>query len=160
MRSPIDTAKPYLDNTQLQFTAGPPSTAHSHLDSLSLTYYSGGTVLLPDSGLDTYTHGTSFDFFDGTSAHNAVVVDGTNQGAGPVTAGLVTSGSDAGGWEYASAVASQYPGVTQKRSVLIIGPNLLLVVDSLTLDGTALVPAVVAPVSGRECDHRPASPRA
>jgi Heparinase II/III-like protein/Heparinase II/III N-terminus len=129
MRSPIDASKPYSDNTQLQFTAGPPSTAHSHLDSLALTLYAHGTVLLPDSGLDTYVAGTAFDFFHGTSAHNTIVVDGKDQGAGPVTAGLVTSGPD---WEYASAVASQYPGVTQKRSVLMIGHNALLVVDSLS----------------------------
>ena len=129
MRSPIDASKPYSDNTQLQFTGGPPSTPHSHLDSLALTYYAHGTVLLPDSGLDTYSPGTSFDFFHGTSAHNAVVVDGHDQGAGPVTAQLVTSGPD---WEYASAVAAQYPGVTQKRSVLMIGHNVLLVVDSMS----------------------------
>ena len=100
LRSPIAAGQPYADNSQLVFTSGPASTDHSHLDALSVVYYSHGSVLLPDSGLDTYAAGPTYNFFHGTSAHNTVVVDGQDQGAGKVQAQVVTAGAD---WEYASA---------------------------------------------------------
>ncbi len=132
---------------QLVFTSGPPSTDHSHLDALAVDLYSNGIDLLPDSGLDTYAAGTSFDFFHGTSAHNTVVVDGKDQGAGPVEAHLVTSGPN---WEYASGTAALYPGVTQARSVLLLGHNLLLVVDSLSSTQPPHLPAALAHLPRRQ----------
>jgi len=129
LRSRPQNGVPYADSSQLVMNAGKPSTDHAHLDALAFAYYSGGTVVLPDSGLDTYAPGTTFDYFHGTSAHNTVMIDGANQGAGPVSAGLVTSGS---GWQYASASAALTKGVTQKRSVVMLGRNLVLVIDSLT----------------------------
>lgn len=133
LRSKPQKGVPYADSAQLAMNAGKPSTDHAHLDALAFAYYSGGTVLLPDSGLDTYAAGTTFDYFHGTSAHNTVTVDGADQGPGPVNAGLVTSGND---WQYASANASLTKGVTQKRSVLMIGRNIVLVIDSLTSDAS------------------------
>lgn len=127
MRSPIGPSAPYADTSQVVLNDGSASTPHSHLDGLAITYYTDGLVLLPDSGLDTYAPGTTFDFFDGTSAHNTVLVDGKDQGSGLLEPGLVTSGST---WEYASGSAELVGGVTQKRSVLLLGRNLLLVVDS------------------------------
>ncbi|MGH8890021.1 MAG: alginate lyase family protein [Acidothermaceae bacterium] len=129
LRSKPQRGVPYVDSAQLVMNAGKPSTDHAHLDALAFIYYSGGTVLLPDSGLDTYASGTTFDYFHGTSAHNTVVIDGSDQGAGNVSAGLVTAGS---GWEYASASAGLTNGVVQKRSVVMIGRNLVLVIDALT----------------------------
>jgi hypothetical protein len=129
LRSPIDATLPYADNAQLVLNGGPVSTLHSHLDALAFTYYSYGRVLLPDSGLDTYAAGTTYDYFHGTSAHNTVLVDGVSQGPGPVAANLVTSGP---GWAYASATAKVYAGVEQERSVVMLGHDLVLVVDSAT----------------------------
>ncbi|HEV7209542.1 MAG TPA: heparinase II/III family protein, partial [Mycobacteriales bacterium] len=129
LRSALAAGLPYVDNAQLVLNDGPASTPHSHLDALAIDYYSGGRVLLPDSGLGTYNPGTAFTFFHGTSAQNAVVVDGKDQGPGKVSTGLVQAGP---GWEYASGLAQLNAGVSARRSVLMLGENLVLVADSLT----------------------------
>jgi hypothetical protein len=110
---------------------GPPQTKHAHHEALAFNYYSSGRELLVDSGLDTYSAGQAFDYFHGTSAHNTVVVDGKDQVAGPVQPGL-TAARD--GWAYQSGVASVYPGVTHRRSVLLLTRDVVLVADSISGD--------------------------
>jgi Heparinase II/III-like protein/Heparinase II/III N-terminus len=128
LRSPIDPAAKYADNTQLLMDVGPPISEHSHHEALGVDYYSHGRDLLVDSGLNTYSHGTAYDFFHGTTAHNTISVDGRDQDGGPVRAGRTMTGD---GWSYQSGMSQVYRGVTHRRSVVLLGRDLLLVVDDI-----------------------------
>jgi hypothetical protein len=128
LRSPIDASVKYSDNTQLLMDVGPPISKHSHDEALAVDYYSHGRDLLPDSGLNTYSEGAAYEFFHGTTAHNTISVDGRDQDGGPVRAGRTTTGD---GWSYQSGAAAVYRGVQHRRSVLLLGRDLLLVVDDV-----------------------------
>ncbi len=126
LRSPVDQAARYSDNSQLILDVGPQTSPHAQVEALAFDYYSHGRELITDSGLDTYVPGTAFDYFHNATAHNTVVVDGQNQGSGPVRSGLTATGPT---WAYQSGSASVYPGVTQRRAVLLLSRDLVLVVD-------------------------------
>jgi hypothetical protein len=101
---------------------------------LGLDFFSRDATLLCDSGLYTYTPGADADYFTSTRAHNTVVVDGSDQlPIGPVGRGVASVGPD---WEYASGWHELYTGVTHRRSVLLLGQDAVLVVDSLEADGS------------------------
>lgn len=129
LRSPVDPATPYVTNSQLLMDAGPVQGTHSHHEALAINYYSQGRELIVDSGLNTYARGPARDYFQSTLAHNTITVDGRDQGAGPIRAGLTTTGE---GWAYQSGVASVHSGVTHRRSVLLLAKDLVLVADSVT----------------------------
>ena len=118
--------------THIAFNVGPWRTSHSHLDVLAIDYYSGGSRLLCDSGLFTYDPGPDYTYFFGTSAHNTVFVDGSDQAtSGVVTEGLSIAGP---GWAYQSGSHGLYAGVTLRRSVLMLERDLTLVYDTLLSD--------------------------
>ena len=121
-----------LAETHVTFNVGPWRTKHSHLDVLGITCFSGGRRLLVDSGLFTYDPGEEKDYFFGTRAHNAVVVDGADQ----ATSGAIEAGRTAVGerWAYQSGWHELYPGAVHRRSVLVLERDLLLVVDALDAD--------------------------
>lgn len=124
-----DADAPYKSQTYVTFNVGPWRTNHSHRDVLGITLYASGAVMLPDSGLFTYEPGEDFDYFDGTSAHNTVVVDGLSQS----TAKKVGHGStlEGPGWAYQSGWHQLYAGVSHKRSVLLLERDLVVVIDRL-----------------------------
>ena len=129
LRSGWGTAANFETQTQATFDVGPYRTVHSHLDALSITYFSAGRELLPDSGLMTYDAGDDFDYFHGTRAHNTVVVDSTDQAAGSAVAGLTATGPL---WAYQSGSSALYAGVAHARSVVLLQQDLALVIDELT----------------------------
>lgn len=64
--------------------AGPlglkPLAAHGHADALSFVLSLAGTPIIVDPGTYTYHHEPTWrGYFKGTSAHNTVEIDGTNQ---------------------------------------------------------------------------------
>jgi hypothetical protein len=125
--------------TWLSFNVGPWRSKHCHLDALAITYASGGVALLPDSGLYEYATGTDpgIDYFSGTRAHNTVVVDGNDQSNDPsvvgnVHAGLLTTGDD---WAYESGSHGLYAGVTHTRSLVLLGQDLAVVIDTVASSG-------------------------
>jgi len=159
----------YAAQTHLLFNTGTPTNAHSHLDTLSVHLYApnpatpkdnDGVALLTDSGWFSYTN-SQRSYFESTSAHNTVVVDGLNQCSfeptgklqdptqpAPVLANcaaladgypvgrghLGSSLTDPTGKDrivYQSAEASLYPGVIHRRAVTLIGRELVLVLDRL-----------------------------
>jgi hypothetical protein len=140
MRTSFNQASPG-QSTWLSFNAGKWRNAHCHLDALAITYYSDGLALMPDGGLYEYANTATSaraavvaDYFNGTSAHNTVVVDGASQSNEPqfvdnVTEGLVVSGD---GWGYQSASHQLYAGVTHSRSVVLLGQDAAIVFDHLT----------------------------
>ena len=133
MRSPLGAPSNLAQQTFVTFDAGPYRTEHSDLDALGITMYSNGSTVLPESGLFTYTDQPDRSYFHGTRAHNTVVVDGTDQSAGAATPGI--SGGD-GGATWAKGTSALYPGVTHRRSVVVLRQGLSLVVDRLTGSAT------------------------
>jgi hypothetical protein len=126
------------DDTWISFNVGQFRSPHCHKDALAITYMSGEESLLVDSGLYLYdtvkAPNADADFFHGTSAHNTVVVDGTDQSTDStmlsnVYPGLVTSG---GTWAYQSGAHGLYAGVTHARAVVLLQQDVTLIVDSLT----------------------------
>ncbi len=135
--------------THVAMNTGPWRGNHSHLDTLAFSYFGGGTPLLVDSGLYTYDFHNdtgNYDYFNGTRAHNTVVVDGADQYPGllenrapgvdyrtnsraRVTEGLQKTGET---WTYQSGAHTLYDGVTHARSVLLLERDVALVLDTLT----------------------------
>jgi len=115
--------------TYVSFDAGAYRTDHSHLDAQSVTIYSDGVNLCPDSGLFTYVFGTDYDYFHGTRAHNTVIVDGADQLEGAAFAGAYgVSGETA----WATSWSTAHYGVDHVRTVIILEQSLLLVLDTLS----------------------------
>jgi hypothetical protein len=129
MTSKLTSPGDLANQTHLVFDVGPYRTSHSHLDALSMTYYASGRLLLPDAGLYTYQEQTrEFAYFHGTRAHNTVVVDGQDQRPGSASLGRSLTGP---GWSYQSGVHRLYPGVVHRRSVVLLGRDLAVIVDRL-----------------------------
>ncbi|HVZ35724.1 MAG TPA: heparinase II/III family protein, partial [Polyangiaceae bacterium] len=169
-------APDFTRQTHLVFNAGVPFHRHSHPDALSVHLFgpdpgapdSAGIPLLIDSGWFSYT-ADGRHYFESTSAHNTVNVDGASQCAkdalrkranpyvdaplvsceqlaqaarqggepslappGRVQLGLTSQGEHGGdSWLYASAVHGLYAGVAHRRGVLLLGREVLLVLDDL-----------------------------
>ena len=113
----------------LTFNVGPYRTTHSNLDSLAITLFGDGTDLLPGAGLDTYTPGVMRDYFHGTASHDTVIVDGRDQEIGSATAGAF---GQKDGITYQSGESSLYPGVTQRRVVMMLDQYHYLITDRIT----------------------------
>jgi hypothetical protein len=131
LRSGFGRGAQMLAQSHVAMNVGPYRTLNSHLDGLALTYYSAGRVLLPDSGLFTYVRDDDYRYFHGTAGHNTILVDGQDQAAGPVQAGLSTSGP---GWAYQSGQHSLFTGVTHRRAAVLLAKDLLLCLDALSSD--------------------------
>ena len=140
LRAAFGPTKSFDESTWMSFNAGVWRNAHCHLDALAVTYYSNGIALMPDSGLYEYDSESNpipaAEYFSGTSAHNTVVVDGTDQSNAPayvknVVGGLATTGD---GWEYQSASHQLYKDVTHARSVFLLAQDVALVLDTLSGD--------------------------
>ncbi len=167
----------FTQQTHIVFNAGVPFHRHSHPDALSVHLFGPdpgtpggpGIPLLVDSGWFSYT-AEGRHYFESTSAHNTVNVDGDNQCArdalrkranpyidaplvsceklaaaarsssepalappGEVQLGLTARGvygSDS--WLYASALHGLYSGVAHRRGLLLLGRDVLLVLDDLS----------------------------
>lgn len=128
LRAPLADAGKRTDQTMVTFDAGIYRTSHSHLDALSVTVFSAGSVVLPEAGLFTYDAGPDFDYFHGTRGHNTVLVDGVDQAADAAVPG--PSGNlPRGSW--ASGTSRLNAGVAHHRTVVVLAQDLVLVLDAL-----------------------------
>jgi hypothetical protein len=135
LRSGFGSKSDCVDQTWISFNVGNYRSAHNHFDALGITYYANGKALLPDSGL--YEYGSSSapepltTYFWGTRAHNTVVVDGADQplSAAPLVVGGAVIERD--GWLYQSGGHDLYPGVSHRRSVLLLARDVSLFLDQL-----------------------------
>ena len=84
---------------------------------------------MPGAGLYTYTPGKYWNYFHGTVSHNTVVVDDKSQAEGNGVAGPLFSKD---GVTYQTAENTLYVGVTDRRLVMMLDTNHLLVVDRLS----------------------------
>lgn len=131
MRSGWGKGEDFGKETQLIFDIGPYRTKHSDLDALNFSLFGAGINLLPDSGLYTYEEGEHKDYFQGTSAHNTVIVDGKDQKRGAPIVGEFIEGNS-----FASQTAESmlYNKVIHQRSLTLLGKNLVLIIDNLLSD--------------------------
>lgn len=128
LRSGWEPGPEFTQASQMTFNVGDYRTTHSQLDSLGVTLYGNGESLLPPGGLYTYEPGPMHSYFQGTSSHNAVVVDGQSQARGAARAGPLTT---TGGVTYQSAESPVYDGVTNRRTVVMVDKDHYLVLDRL-----------------------------
>lgn len=128
MRSGWGNERYFEDETQIIFDVGPYRTKHSDLDGLSFNLYSNGINLLTDSGLYTYDEGPYQDYFKGTSSHNTIIVDGLDQISESPNIGYFLEGDN---FVYQSAQHELYQGVSHKRAILLIGHDLVVIIDEL-----------------------------
>ncbi|MFH0856611.1 MAG: heparinase II/III family protein [bacterium] len=119
----------YENQTQLIFDVGPYRTEHSDLDALNFILYSNGLNMITDSGLYTYEEGFYKSYFHGSRAHNTVVVDGMDQKLGTASAGNFFEGE---GYVYQSGQHNLYSGVSHQRGILLIGHDVVIIIDRLT----------------------------
>jgi peptidoglycan/xylan/chitin deacetylase (PgdA/CDA1 family) len=119
----------YQNETQLIFDLGAYRTRHSHMDALSFNLYSNGETLITDSGLYTYADNDFGRYFQGTAAHNTIMVDGKNQPPGSPIPSKLNEGE---GYVSQSGEHNLYLGVNHQRSITMIGHDLVLVVDQLS----------------------------
>lgn len=129
------------DHLHVLVDAGPfgaGTAGHSHSDTLSLVVRLGKEEILIDPGTYTYVADPQLrNWFRGSAAHNTVRVDGMDQAipAGPfswkgrpsveVRQWLATPAHD-----FLDA-ACYYAGFTHRRSVLLLKPDLILVLDEI-----------------------------
>jgi hypothetical protein len=129
MRSGWPSGAAFSKSTYLTYYTGRYRTDHSDLDALDLTLYGDGGLLLTDPGLYTYTSpGPYRRYFHGTASHDDVTVDGQAQREGNGIAGPLVSKD---GITYQSGESSLYSGVQQRRLVMMLGADHVLVVDQL-----------------------------
>ena len=117
------------------------TAAHGHADALSLMLSVDGHPLLVDPGTYAYQEGYQWrDYFRSTAAHNTVVVDGLNQSEALGTflwgrkanVRLVRQQST----DHVDLVTAQHDGyaargILHRRTVALVKPDLMLVVDDL-----------------------------
>jgi peptidoglycan/xylan/chitin deacetylase (PgdA/CDA1 family) len=119
----------YEMQTQLIFDAGPYRTDHSDFDALSFNLYGNGKLLLTDTGLYTYEEDDELKkYFHGTRGHNTVVVDGQDQRSGEPEPGDYQEGD---GYVYYSAQHNLYPQTFHQRGVMLVGEDLVIVIDRM-----------------------------
>ncbi len=145
------------DTAHLVFDAGPFRTSHSDLDASNIIWWAGRPVLV-DPGLYTYESGEHRDHFQGSSAHNVMVVDGRDQQEGD-TDGFHSPTFGTGiNWGCASSHHSLSRASTE-RWVCAIGDHSLFVFDRVVGDVAHdydlwwhLTPELLAVVNGSGWD--------
>ncbi len=122
---------------------GSPSGGHAHADALSLTLFSGGVELLVDPGTSVYNCAPDWRrYFRSTSAHNTVVVDGSDQSVQGGTFGWETKARtkvrrhfSIASLDYVDAEHDGYARlrspVLHRRRLIHVRPNYWIVLDDL-----------------------------
>lgn len=123
------------------FDVGPWGISHQHNDMLQLSVRHGRDLLI-DCGRYHYIRDAWREFFLGTSAHNAVLIDGAGQRPGPLAADAPLPVDDYAitpGWDFCrgrcgSGFIDLPDGIRHTRCVLYRRGRWWLVVDALELD--------------------------
>ena len=121
------------DDLAVTFDLAPWGGGHSHQDWLQVLLWAGGRDLLLDSGQYSYDQPLSGQYFRKAAAHSVVLVDGQIPGtANPTPLAAQTT-------PQADFVCGEAPAgdgsVTQRRSVLFVKPEYVIVVDHLLGEG-------------------------
>ncbi len=115
--------------TWLEMKYGPHGGGHGHPDKLNFVLYGQGEVIAPDPGTANYGVPIQAGWFRTTLAHNTLVVDEQSQkpAEGKCVAFVVTN-------DFSAVMAEAgpiYEGVSFRRSVALLGTNLVVFIDQV-----------------------------
>lgn len=127
MRS--DFGRNFEKQAQVIFQTSGYRTKHSHLDALSVDVTEGSDRLLVDPGLYSYEEDPVSNYFESTSAHNTVMVDGKDQRKGESKLVHHSEGQD---FANATAAHELFEGVNHSRSVSLLNKRTIVVIDKLS----------------------------
>jgi len=115
--------------TWLCLDYGPHGGGHGHPDKLGFVLYGMGQVVAPDPGTANYGVPIQAGWYRTSIAHNTLTVDERSQRPAE---GKCDAFVAADGFSAASATAGNiYPGVSFRRTVALLGDNLLVFVDQV-----------------------------
>ena len=116
------------DDLHVVADMGPSSRVHGHDDAMNVVMTAHGEQLLVDSG-GPYQYGVDERrAFTDVRAHNTVVVDGRGYSAGDA---VIESTLDTLDYSLITGAHEKSPGVQHRRTVMVVKPSLVLVVDDL-----------------------------
>lgn len=117
------------DDLHLVVDMGPQASIHGHHDAMNVLLAAYGEDLLVDSG-GPYAYGIpERDYFVSAQAHNGVVVDQRQSYDDDVR---ITRMDDRPRYSMVEGVLSPAPGVEHRRTVALLKPGLLMVLDRLS----------------------------
>ena len=120
------------DATWLCLKYGPHGGVHGHYDKLGFVLAARGEAVGTDPGTAQYGLPIQKGWYRTTLAHNTLVVDETSQ---EQAEGRCVAFGYADGVDYAVADAGAiYEGVTFRRTVAMVNPNLVVFVDQVRAD--------------------------
>ena len=120
------------DATWLCLKYGPHGGGHGHFDKNHFILYRQGEVLAPDGGTHAYGSPLHKDWDKDTFAHNTLVVDAKTQ---EKAQGACLAFGRAEGVDYAVTEAGPiYPGVRFVRTVALLSPAIVVVVDQVNAE--------------------------
>lgn len=118
--------------TWLALKYGPHGGGHGHPDKNSFILYARGGVVAPDVGTHAYGSPLHMGWDKTTLAHNTLVVD--EQSQAPATGKCLAFGSEQGVDFSVTDAGPIYSGVRFIRSVAILTPDVIAVVDQIDAD--------------------------
>jgi hypothetical protein len=115
------------DISHVMVDAGPFRTSHSQLDHFTITWFKENPILV-DPGLFSYEKGVERDYFEGTRAHNVVVIDGKDQ-----TKSYSILSTDTYSSESSVGVVSsiEIQGNVWTRAIILIDNETLVIMDDV-----------------------------
>jgi hypothetical protein len=107
---------------------------HGHDDALNVLAWGAGGPLLIDSGGPYAYQDAGRRGFMSPQAHNTVLVDGRGYDVTDLEAvdGRLLGSGEHAGISFVDAVHDQWGSVSHRRTVVVVAPSLLVVVDRLT----------------------------
>lgn len=128
----ILTAGQGSNATWLCLDYGPHGGGHGHPDKLGFVLYGLGQIIAPDPGTANYGVPIQSGWYRTTIAHNTLTVDEESQKPteGKCEAFLVADGFSA----VIAHAGNIYDGVSFRRTVALIGANLLVCIDQIRAD--------------------------
>lgn len=131
------------DDTVVHFRCGSLGSGHGHADLLHVDVSKGGVDVLVDSGRFTYVDGPRRRALKEGPAHNTIQVDGEDcftltdswgyaKRVMPLQRPMVIKGD----WSLCEGAHLGYHPLVVHRSVLLLGKDLVIVIDSLITDSS------------------------
>ena len=131
------------DDSVVHFRCGPLGSGHGHADLLHVDASKGGQDVLVDSGRFSYVDGPRRMALKSGPAHNTIQVDGEDcftltdswgydKRAMPLQKPMVIKGD----WSLCEGAHLGYHPLVVQRSVLLLGRDLVIIIDSLTTDSS------------------------
>lgn len=134
LRPSYGEAGAWTDDLHVLFDLGAWRRVHGHEDALNVLVWGAGSPLLVEGGGPYVYRDLDRRGFMSAQAHNTVIVDERGYDADdlePVDGRLLGSG-DSTGVSFVDAVHQQWGSVSHRRTVIVLKPSLLIVVDRLT----------------------------